>query len=161
MYSIRKRAPRASSPLVRRVMRNVRRRDTGAEMLLRKILFHLGLRYRLNATPVRTIRCKADILFRSAQVCIFIDGCFWHRCPAHFKLPKANSAWWGEKIQATVERDGRQQQLLQSRGWTVLRFWEHCITPMAVDEAVCLVEATVAKLGADHRALQGRRITVP
>jgi DNA mismatch endonuclease (patch repair protein) len=124
-------------------MQAVKRQDTAAEVLLRRRLHAAGLRFRKVIPPEAELRCKADVVFPRQKVCVFIDGCFWHRCPAHFKLPKANSAWWEEKIQATVERDGRQQQLLESRGWTVLRFWEHCITPTAVDEAVCLVEAAV------------------
>jgi DNA mismatch endonuclease, patch repair protein len=140
---IRSRAPAASSPSVRRVMQAVKRQDTAAEILLRRRLHSAGLRFRKEVSPEPGLRCKADVVFPRQKVCVFIDGCFWHRCPAHFKLPRANSAWWGEKIQATVERDGRQQQLLESRGWTVLRFWEHCITPTLVDEAVCLIEAAV------------------
>lgn len=125
MYCIRKRAPCASSPLVRRIMRNVRRRDTEGEILLRKTLFRLGFRYRLNAPPVATIRCKADIVFRSARVCIFIDGCYWHGCPFHFRVPRTNATWWTEKIADNRQRDRRQSRLLRQHGWIVLRFWEH------------------------------------
>jgi len=125
MYSIRKRAPSASTPLVRRVMRSVRRQDTDAEVQLRKLIFRCGLRYRLNAFPVLTIRCKADVVFRSARVCIFIDGCYWHGCPRHFRAPKTNTGWWTEKIADNRLRDRRQSRMLRRHGWVVLRFWEH------------------------------------
>jgi DNA mismatch endonuclease, patch repair protein len=128
MYSIRKRAPGASSPLIRRVMQSVRRHDTAAELQLRKTLFQLGLRYRLNAIPVTKIRCKADVVFRSALVCIFIDGCYWHGCPKHFRVPKTNASWWSEKIADNRQRDRRQSRALRRNGWIVLRFWEHEVT---------------------------------
>lgn len=140
---IRSRAPAASSPDVRRVMQAVKRQDTAAEILLRRRLHAAGLRFRKEIRPEPDLRCKADVVFPRHKVCIFIDGCFWHRCPAHFKVPKTNSPWWEEKIQATVERDSRQQHLLQSRGWTVLRFWEHNISPAEIDEAVRLIAAAV------------------
>lgn len=125
MSSIRSRAPSASSPLVRHIMQKVRRRDTSAELLLRKNLFRLGLRYRLHAKPVSSIRCKADIVFRSAKVCVFIDGCYWHGCSRHFRAPLTNNSWWKEKIADNRLRDRRQSRILRRHGWTVIRFWEH------------------------------------
>src|SRR5947209_7638968 len=107
---IRSRAPAASSPAVRRAMQAVKRHDTAAEVLLRRRLYAAGLRFRKEISPEPELRCKADIVFTRQKVCIFIDGCFWHRCPEHFKVPKTNRAWWEQKIQATVDRDGRQQQ---------------------------------------------------
>lgn len=142
---IRSRAPAASSPNVRRVMQAVLRSDTAAEVLLRRRLHAAGLRFRKEARPEWDVRCAADVVFRRQKVCVFIDGCFWHRCPVHFRLPKTNSAWWEEKIQATVDRDYRQQQILESRGWAVLRFWEHGITPATVDNAVRVVETALAR----------------
>lgn len=125
MSSIRKRAPSASTALVRRVMRNMRRRDTDAEVQLRKLIFSRGLRYRLNTFPVRTIRCKADVVIRSARVCIFVDGCYWYGCPKHYRAPKTNTSWWTEKIADNRLRDRRQTRMLRRHGWVVLRFWEH------------------------------------
>lgn len=125
MDCIRKRAPSASSPLVRRLMRNVRRRDTDGEIALRSGLFRAGIRYRLDARPIAGIRCKADIVITSARICVFIDGCYWHGCPRHYRIPKTNAAWWSEKIADNQKRDRRQKRVLRKHGWVVLRFWEH------------------------------------
>lgn len=131
MSSIRSRAPSASSPLVRQTMQKVRRRDTAAELLLRKSLFRLGLRYRLHAKPVEAVRCKADIVFRSVRVCVFVDGCYWHGCSRHFRPPSTNASWWSEKIADNRMRDRRQSRILRQYGWVVIRFWEHQITSNA------------------------------
>jgi len=125
MSSIRKRAPAASSAVVRRVMRSVRRRDTAPEVELRRMLYSKGLRYRIDARPEKLLRCKADLVFRRHRLCIFVDGCFWHGCPEHGRVPQTNADWWQEKIADNRSRDSRQQNALESLGWTVLRFWEH------------------------------------
>lgn len=128
MSSIRSRAPSASSPLVRKAMQKVRRRDTTAELQLRKDLFRLGLRYRLHTKPVDALPCKADIVFRSARVCVFVDGCYWHGCSQHFRPPHTNASWWMEKIGDNRMRDRRQSRILRQYGWLVIRVWEHQIT---------------------------------
>ena len=127
MSSIRSRAPQASSPEVRRVMCSVRSEDTRAEQQLRRELHREGLRFRKNQKPETNIRCKADIVFRRARVCVFIDGCFWHGCPTHFHPPKKNQAWWIEKIMDNIDRDRKQAELLSKRGWMIIRVWEHDI----------------------------------
>lgn len=59
------------------------------------------------------------------MVAVFVDGCFWHRCPLHGTLPKANADWWLAKLDRNVERDRETDLLLVASGWQVLRFWEH------------------------------------
>ena len=83
--------PPASSALVRKRMRNVARRDTPIEMALRRELHALGLRYRVDARPLQNLRRSADVVFRRARVAVFVDGCFWHSCPIHGSIPKANA----------------------------------------------------------------------
>lgn len=68
---------------------------------------------------------RPDIYFARAKLCIFLDGCFWHKCPKHFKMPKTNLDYWIPKIQRTVERDRNTRKLLLDTGHEVLRFWEH------------------------------------
>ena len=72
-----------------------------------------------------SVRCKADLVFAAAKVCVFADGCFWHGCPLHFKVPRAHAGWWAEKIEQNVARDRRQTEQLTALGWEVVRFWEH------------------------------------
>lgn len=123
--SIRTRAPSASSPLVGRIMRANRGRDTTPETRLRSALHKSGMRFRVDVRPDSNFPCKADVVFRSVRVCVFVDGCFWHGCFEHFVCPKTNTAWWREKVADNRERDRRKTAGLAIRGWLVLRFWEH------------------------------------
>ncbi|MCD6339857.1 MAG: very short patch repair endonuclease [Verrucomicrobia bacterium] len=66
-----------------------------------------------------------DFVFRKARVAVFLDGCFWHGCPRHLRLPQTNRAYWERKIQRNMRRDRRITRELRGRGWRVLRFWEH------------------------------------
>ncbi len=105
-------------------MQVTRRRDTPCERALRSALFHMGLRYRVDWTLPGTRR-RADVVFTRARVAVFVDGCFWHGCPAHGTWPKANAAWWRAKIERNVQRDRDTDTQLTQSGWIVLRFWEH------------------------------------
>lgn len=126
--SIRARAPKASSPTVRRVMQSNVGRETTPEHALRCALHRVGLRFRKDTPPIPGLRCSADIVFPRQKVCVFVDGCYWHGCKLHFRAPKTNTPWWQEKIQANIERDRRQTRTLRRLGWTVVRVWEHEIT---------------------------------
>lgn len=106
-------------------MKAIPSRDTKPEKKLRSLLHKMGLRFRKDIEPVSGFRCKADIVFRKVRVCIFIDGCFWHGCPIHFKPPKTNRDWWEEKIKDNILRDRKKTILIKKNGWTVMRFWEH------------------------------------
>ena len=59
------------------------------------------------------------------KIAVNIDGCFWHRCPAHYKEPTRNRDYWRTKIEINHSRDNETDHLLSQFGWTVLRFWEH------------------------------------
>jgi DNA mismatch endonuclease (patch repair protein) len=106
-------------------MESTRRRDTGPEVRLRRLLYAAGVRYRVDVSPMSGMRSRADLVIRRAKVAVFVDGCFWHGCPTHGTWPKANAAWWKAKIEANRDRDRRVDDQLQAAGWTVLRFWEH------------------------------------
>jgi DNA mismatch endonuclease (patch repair protein) len=114
--------PPARDAQVSRQMQRMPRRDTGPEVALRRELHARGLRFRkeLGGLPGRP-----DIVFTRAQLAVFVDGCFWHRCPLHSTRPKTNAAWWEAKLDANVARDRRQDQQLTDAGWTVIRVWEH------------------------------------
>ena len=105
-------------------MKSQRRRDTKAELSLRSELWRRGLRYRVDVKVVGRRR-RVDIAFTRAKVAVFVDGCFWHRCPEHGSLPKANRAWWTEKLEANERRDRDADTELVAAGWLVIRVWEH------------------------------------
>lgn len=134
------RRPCASSDEVRRRMQRQARRDTTPELALRRALWGRGLRYRVDVSPVAGLRRRADIVFSRARVAVFVDGCFWHSCPDHGSVPRANRGWWIAKLEANVRRDRDTDALLQSSGWTVIRVWEHEEQMHAADH----VEAVLA-----------------
>lgn len=106
-------------------MERQRRRDTGPEVLLRRELHRLGLRYRVDVAPLPGLRRRADVVFAGARVAVYVDGCFWHACPLHATSPKANAAWWAAKLEGNRSRDADTDARLAKAGWTVLRIWEH------------------------------------
>ena len=102
-----------------------RRRDTQPELRVRRLLHAAGLRYRVDVAPLRGLRSRADIVFTRQRIAVFIDGCFWHGCPAHGVAPKTNAEYWGPKLARNRARDLDVSKQLAESGWAVLRFWEH------------------------------------
>src|SRR5689334_160100 len=108
--------PPASSDLIRRRMESQARRDTKPELALRHAVWRLGLRYLVDVAPLRTARRRADLVFTRARVAVYVDGCFWHRCPDHASTPKANRDWWIAKLAANVARDRDTDSALLAAG---------------------------------------------
>lgn len=104
------------------MMQRVKSKDTSPEKSLRSALHRAGLRFRLHR---KAEKASIDICFPKAKVAVFVDGCFWHCCPEHFRMPKTNLGYWGPKLARNVERDGEQTKRLVEAGWTVIRVWEH------------------------------------
>lgn len=106
-------------------MQAIRRTDTKPEMAVRRLLHAAGKRYRVDYAPEPALRRRADIVFTRQRIAVFIDGCFWHGCPEHFRSPSANQDYWTPKLARNRERDVDTTARLESGGWTVMRFWEH------------------------------------
>jgi DNA mismatch endonuclease (patch repair protein) len=103
-------------------MSQIRARDTGPELRLRRTLFKAGVRgYRLSYD----LPGKPDLVFVRKHIAVFIDGCFWHKCPEHFVQPETRTEFWMNKINGNVARDDVVNAKLKEAGWHVLRFWEH------------------------------------
>ena len=103
-------------------MSRIRGSDTAPELKIRKMLYSRGIRgYRTHYNLVG----KPDLVFIKRRLVIFIDGCFWHKCPICFKLPSTRTDFWINKINKNVERDRIVNGQLNQEGWTVLRYWEH------------------------------------
>jgi DNA mismatch endonuclease (patch repair protein) len=130
--------PSASSPDIERRMKAQRRRDTKPEKALRSELWRRGLRYRVDFKVVGGRR-RVDIVFTRARVAVFVDGCFWHRCPVHATVPKANREWWEAKLSMNVDRDRATDEALLQAGWTVIRIWEHERASAAADRIEAMV----------------------
>jgi DNA mismatch endonuclease (patch repair protein) len=130
----------ASSPQVRASMQANRSKDTKPELALRRALHARGLRYFKNRRPIPAVRRTADIVFPTTRLAVFIYGCFWHGCPDHHTVAKANADYWSTKVQRNRARDVETDAMLAAAGWTSLRIWEHVSTTEAAD----LVQAAVA-----------------
>lgn len=106
-------------------MRANRSRDTKPELALRSAVHALGLRYRVAARPLHELRRTADLVFASARVAVFLDGCFWHGCPDHHTTATTNAAFWADKVAANRARDRDTDTRLNDAGWLTVRVWEH------------------------------------
>lgn len=127
--------PPASDEATSSRMRRVRRRDTAAELALRRELHRRGLRFRVEYAVPGLPRRRADVAFTRDRLAVFVDGCFWHGCPIHATAPKSNAEWWREKLQRNIERDRDTDRTLALNEWHVQRFWEHD-DPVGAAEAV-------------------------
>ena len=123
-----------------RLMSRIRSSDTDPELRLRKRLWGEGLRYRLNA---KTPGGRPDVTFLGPRVAVYVDGCFWHGCPAHYVRPRSSTDFWSRKLRENVDRDRRQTLKLEESGWTVCRFWEHEVYE-DLDRVVATVKSAVA-----------------
>ncbi|WP_268239627.1 very short patch repair endonuclease [Micromonospora yangpuensis] len=133
-------SPAASSDAITRVMRGNRGRDTQPEMRVRRAVWSIGLRYRVGIRPLPSMRRTADLVFTRAKVAVFVDGCYWHGCPAHYRPARLNAEFWASKIEGNRRRDVETDLRLRQAGWTVLRIWEHEEAAVAADR----VRAAVA-----------------
>jgi len=131
----------ASSPAVRARMQAQRTRDTGPELAVRRLLHAQGFRYRVDRPILPGVRSRADLVFSRARLAVFVDGCFWHGCPDHGRLPTANRDWWQRKIEGNMTRDSLVDQRLDDAGWTVVRVWEHEPPERAVERIVAELAA--------------------
>ena len=105
-------------------MQNIRSTNTKAERLLRKALWHHGIRYRKN---YKELPGKPDIAITKYKIAVFVDGDFWH-ARGHEDNPgeqvQTNNTFWAKKLKRNVERDKEVNQALLEMGWLVLRFWD-------------------------------------
>ncbi len=132
---------KASSTSVRAVMRANRSKDTGPELALRKEIYHRGMRYRVDTRPIPEIRRRADLVFPGARVAVFVDGCYWHGCPEHYRPATKNAEFWQGKIDGNRDRDRETNEMLRAAGWTVVRVWEHEPARTAADAITEVVRA--------------------
>ena len=104
-------------------MKSNKSKGTSPELLVRRALREAGYPgYRLNWKKAPG---KPDICYPGRRVAIFVNGCFWHRCPrCNLPMPKHNSEFWAEKFERNVERDRRDREELAAQGWTVVDIWE-------------------------------------
>lgn len=105
------------------MMSGIRGKDTAPELKVRRFLHANGFRYRLHR---KDLPGKPDIVLPKYKVCIFVNGCFWHRhkgCRLASE-PKSREEFWNRKFSENVARDQRNIKSLQDAGWRVAVVWE-------------------------------------
>ncbi|MBP7241320.1 MAG: DNA mismatch endonuclease Vsr [Amaricoccus sp.] len=106
-----------------RVMRAVRGRDTGPEMVVRRLLHGLGYRFRLHRADLPG---TPDLVFPARRAVVFVHGCFWHGhdCARGARAPRRNAEYWAAKVARNRTRDADVRAALAAAGWRSLAVWE-------------------------------------
>ncbi|MEW7848399.1 very short patch repair endonuclease [Massilia aurea] len=105
------------------VMSRVRGKDTRPELLVRRLIYHAGYRYRLH---VAQLPGRPDIVFNGRKRVIFVHGCFWHSHTGcrNARVPKSRPEFWQSKLKGNKARDERNLHELVEAGWQTLVIWE-------------------------------------
>jgi len=99
---------------------------------------------------------KPDFIFRESRVAVFVDGCFWHGCRRHFRMPASNRDYWKQKINRNINRDKLVGRLLRGKGWRVLRIWAHDLKPSG-GKCISRIRELVANGTSEKPPLSGKR----
>lgn len=104
-------------------MSRVGSKNTAPELIVRKLLFSMGFRYRLHS---KVLPGRPDIVFPGRRKVIFVNGCFWHGHEScrYGRLPRSHVEFWSDKIARNRERDSRNVELLHQQGWRTLTVWQ-------------------------------------
>ena len=101
-------------------MSKIRGTKTKPELIVKKNIDGRIFRYQPNG-----IQGNPDFANKKRKIALFIDGCFWHKCPRCYREPKSNKKFWIKKIERNVSRDKKNNSSLRKAGWKVVRIWEH------------------------------------
>ena len=118
-----------------KMMAGIKSKNTKPEIIIRKILFRSGFRYRLST---KVLGIKPDIVLKKWKICIFVHGCFWHRhenCTLA-SIPKSNVQFWKKKFEGNVLRDKKAIDILQKNNWKVGIIWECAIRNRETDFSI-------------------------
>lgn len=123
-------------------MSRIKSSNTKPEEIVRKYLFSKGLRYRKND---KRLPGTPDIVLPKYKTVIFVNGCFWHGHEGcrFFVVPKTNTEFWVNKIEANKQRDSRKTNDLQSLGWKVIVVWECQLKSKKLNDTLCNIESKV------------------
>jgi len=126
------------------LMSRIRSKNTGPELVLRRLLHASGYRYRLHGAlpdgllesmrkdhpeiPLRggKLPGSPDLVFTAKRKAVFVDGCFWHGhdCPVGRRRPSSNTGYWNPKLDGNQARDQRNRRELLALGWESMTVWE-------------------------------------
>ena len=147
------RAPIPVKNSTSRVMSANKSKNTLPELTLRKALWLNGIRgYRLHWKKVVG---NPDIAFPSKKIAVFVNGCFWHRCPnCQPSYPKTNEIFWGNKFANNIERDKQIKEQLENSGWKVIVIWE-CEIKKDILKSVIQIKDSITQKEFQRRGVNG------
>lgn len=118
-----------------KIMASIKGVGTKLELKAKAELEPLGFEFQ-----PKDIFGRPDFAHRAKMVAVFVDSCFFHRCPDHCKMPESNAEFWRKKLEANVRRAEAVTGMLEDGGWTVVRVWEHDIDREGCKKVRMLVE---------------------
>lgn len=123
-------------------MKRIKSSNTQPEILLRKMLFKEGFRYRINE---KRLPGKPDIVLKKYNTVIFVNGCFWHghQDCKYFVVPKTRTQFWMNKINGNKERDQQKTALLNMEGWNVIAVWECELRKGRIEETLYFLKEKI------------------
>lgn len=148
-------------------MAAIRGKDTKPEIIVRKGLWRMGFRYRLNH---KRLPGHPDLVLKKYRTCIFVNGCFWHGHNVDItifentdccKIPKTNREFWIEKIRRNKERDIEEQKRLAEMGWHCITIWECELKPSKREATLKSLAYTLNKIWLDDHAVIGKPYELP
>ena len=148
-------------------MAAIRGKDTKPEMIVRKGLWRMGFRYRLNH---KRLPGHPDLVLKKYRTCIFVNGCFWHGHNVDItifdntdccKIPKTNREFWIEKIRRNKERDIEEQKRLAEMGWHCITVWECELKPSKREATLKSLAYTLNKIWLEDHAVIGKPYELP
>ena len=148
-------------------MAAIRGKDTKPEMIVRKGLWRMGFRYRLNH---KRLPGHPDLVLKKYRTCIFVNGCFWHGHNVDItifentdccKIPKTNREFWIEKIRRNKVRDIEEQKRLAEMGWHCITIWECELKPSKREATLKSLAYTLNKIWLDDHAVIGKPYELP
>ena len=134
-------------------MAAIHSKDTKPEMVVRRYLWGLGFRYRLNHPRLPG---KPDIVMRKYRTCIFVNGCFWHGHEGckYYTIPKTNTEFWINKVRRNKERDLKVLRELASMGWHSITIWECELKPPKREDTLKSLAYTLNKIFLQDRTVR-------
>jgi len=123
-----------TTPERSKLMSKIRSRDTKPELLLKEHLEGISFKYQ-PASPGN----PDFAAFGAPKTAVFVDGCYWHGCPWHYRPPKTNVEFWENKLLRNTTRDANVNRELVDGGWLVIRIWEHSLHKKNAAEIAAIV----------------------
>ena len=148
-------------------MAAIHSKDTKPEMIVRRGLWRMGFRFRLNSPKLPG---HPDLVMRKYRTCIFVNGCFWHghnvtitnnqypitESSECCKIPNTNREFWVAKIRRNQQRDIEEQRVLAKMGWHCITIWECELKPKVREQTLKSLAFTLNKIWLDDHAVKKR-----